>query len=352
MRKCSICGRKFFSKKKSKLCPKCNYERKKTLFFIHKISNEEFKILYKKFQRKIKKIILIFVSYDSPFFDLINEQALVTLWIEWSKMKEKGFSFEKLKETKNYIFYLVVRRSYINVLNSKDLPYNITGSKGIKKLDKEALRLDETKFLSAEQELDSLIEVIANTDIPVDKYFDLKNLTRKIMMESVFDNDIKAAVVRAELTDISVKTVISEDDKVKLINEQYNLPVKSLKELKQKAQNGIYKLYNAYAPEIKDVLEIADSDFRIETNGKEVQMHYLTNPLKKCVVCGKAFLSYDSCQIVCSPNCAAIRKNEKRKELRKKNRLRNLTDSIFAASSLEETKKNLSEILKLINEIN
>lgn len=353
MRVCSVCGNKFYSKKDVKLCRKCNYERRKTLAFTYKITNEEFKILHEKFKRKIKRVILIFISYDSIYFDLIEEQVLVTLWIEWLRMKEKGFTFEELKETKNYIIYWVVKRSYINVIHSKDLPYNISGSRGIREHEKEALRLDEPKFRSTEEKLNSLIDVIANTDIPVDKHFDLKTLVKKIMMESVFDSDIKAAIVRAELTDLNIKTAsIEEEDKVKLINEQYNLPIKSLKELKSKAQDGIYKLYNAYAPEIKDVLEIADKDFKIDTNGKEVAKHFITNPLKKCVVCGKAFLSNKPYEIVCSPNCAAIRANEKKKEKRKKDKLKELSNSVFMATSLDETKKNLSEILKLIDEIN
>ena len=66
----------------------------------------------------------------------------------------------------------------------------------------------------------------------------------------------------------------------------------------------------------------------------------------------RLFLSNKPYEIVCSKNCAAIRANEKKKEKRKKDRLKELSNSVFMASSLDETKKNLSEILKLIDEIN
>jgi len=352
---CSICGKKFYSKRplKRKYCRECNIKRRQKNNIKKNLTNNEFKFLYNRFYRLIYKITTLFINPGHPYFEFVIEQSFVSLYLQWIRMLEKGCKFENLEKIRYSTIFFFVKISYYSVLRCRDLPSRLDAScKGLSLIEKETLSLDSPKFNSLDC-ADSLIEYIIDKKSNIDFLFDLKKLTKQIMIESVFDSDIKAAVVRAELSDIDVKTAsISEDKKISLINNNYNLDVKSTAQLKKKAQLGIYKLYNAYAPEIKDILEMSDSDFRINTQGKELQKIFLRNPLRKCIICGKPFISYEHNVLVCSKKCAAIRANEKKKELRKKNRLKELSNSVFMASSLDETKKNLSEILKLIDEIN
>jgi len=313
------------------------------------IPDKEFKILYKRFFPYIKKCTLNYISAASEFFDLINEQALVSFWIRLLRKIEKGMALRELENISKIEIYYSVKYSYYAVMRAKDVPASLFNrNKRIAEEELNALRLDSPKY-SGIDEPDSLINYIIDYKYPAEKLLDLKRLTNKIMTESVLDQDVKAAVIRAELDDINIGKTIKEEEKIKLINEEYGLDVQSTKQLKEKAQYGIYKLYNAYSPEIKDILEMSDKNFRLAAEGKEVKQHRLTVSVKRCPVCGKAFISHYINEAVCADKkCKSEHANKTRKERRHKDRLKELINKASKADNFQKSSEFLKQALQLI----
>ena len=349
---CQLCGKEFYTKtpKKAKYCPECLIKSRRKEF-INIISNKDFKILYKQFFPYIKKCTRNYISSDSDLFDFVVEQSLVNIWIRWVAMINNGMTVNELQKiTKTELFYCV-KYSYYAVIRARDLPPTLhCHNKKIAEEELNVLRLDMPKSSDIDSP-DNLIDYIVDSKPPISKILDFKKILNQIMVESILDSDVKAAIIRAELTDINVKTSISEKEKVSLINNQYNLKIDNLKQLKSKAQNGIKKLYNAYSPEIKEILELCDNDFRLDTNSKELKKHYLYNPIKKCVVCNKAFISYKNDALVCSRECAKKRAEQNKLKLRYRNKLNELFSKAYKSNTMEECSIFLSKMEEFIKKL-
>lgn len=345
-----MCGKEFYTKtpKKVKYCPQCLIKSRRKEF-INVISNDDFKGLYKRFLPYIKKCAEKYLSYNSEMFDSVVEQSIVNIWIRWVAMINNGMAVNELSEiTKTELFYCV-KYSYYAVIRARDLPPTLhCHNKKIAEEELNVLRLDMPRYSDMDKP-DNLIEYIVDSKPLTERLFDLKKLVNQIMIESVLDSDVKAAIVRAELDDINVGKTITEDDKVKLINDEYGLPIQNTKQLRVKAQNGIYKLYNAYSPEIKDVLEMSDNDFRLVATGKEVQRHRFTTSVKRCPICGKAFISNYLNGVVCGDKkCKAEYANQKKREHRAKDKIRELLYKAGTTDSQKERSEILTQVSILL----
>lgn len=349
---CQMCGENFYTNRPNrvKYCSKCRQKVKYRKPFEYNLSNKDFKKLYEKYWIIILKGASFYISQSNILFEYVVEHSLVNLYFKFLRMLEKGASINDLLNISKSSVYFIIKDALYSVLKANDLPPFLHCHNKNLIIDKHCLRLDLPTYLSNE-DIDKLADFIIDKKPMIEHILDLKKLTKQIFMESTFDSSIKAAVIRAELKDINLRTGITEEEKISLINNEYKLNIQNMNELKLKAQEGIYKLYNAYAPEIKEILEITDKDFTIDTTSKELKKYNLSKPIKKCIVCGKAFISYNHQTLVCSKNCAAIRKNQNKKRNRYKNKLNELFSKAYKSNTMEECSIFLSKMEEFIKKL-
>ncbi|MCD7740343.1 MAG: hypothetical protein LUH11_03235 [Candidatus Gastranaerophilales bacterium] len=346
---CQICGKEFYTNSKTKYCKNCLKKNRVKNNYKFNLIDKDFKELYEMFYKTIKKYARFFLYSNIQLYECVIEQSIVNLWLFFLRSLEKGKSINDLKNTKNTLIFFIVKQSYYAVIRANDIPPVLhCRNKKTPEEEVNALRLDMQKFSSLD-EVDSLIDYIADSKPKIEHILDIKKLTNQIFMESAIDTDVKAAIIRAELSDINLKTSITEKEKIEMINEEYGLEIENTKQLKNKAQNGIYKLYNVYAAEIKDVLDITDKQFKINTNSKELKNHNFMLPIQRCVICGKAFIAKNNNNnLTCSNECAKTRANQLRSERRAKDRLKTLINTAYNAQTSNECFENLEKALKIM----
>jgi len=354
---CKMCGKTFYKFRYDKLhyCPDCLIKHRRKNFK-KSLSDDDFKVLYKIFHPHIKRCIHALMIYDYSLFEYAEEQSLVCLWHFWNRLAGRKMSVNDMYKTTEKQIFVIVKQSTCQVLAANDLPKKIYTDRKTKQENFETYyheRFDEP-FMKDEKDSENRSRFIADNKMPVDEVLDIKNLTKKIITESITDSDIKAAIVKAETEDIfSRGSNITQKEKCDFLNEEYDLKVNNIHRFAEKAQMGTYKLYNIYAEDIKELLGIAEENFKFKLDGQTVKKNSLKPSVNilRCPICGKSYISKTHRSKTCdSPKCKREYKNMEDKKYKAKHKIEELMLQAQMTNDVEKKQKLCEKLFAKIKD--